>query len=179
MAQSLPFPLLGLDSDNGSEFINHHLYYYCLRKQITFTRSRPYKKNDNTHVEQKNCSVVRRLVGYHRYSSKPALNQLQRVYTLVRPYINFFQPVMKLKHKSRHGAKVHKVYDTATTLYQRLVDRNVLAAEQLAALAQEYDRLNPVTLRARIDQALERPWTLADNPQSSVTATVEATYRAR
>jgi|TARA_B100001971_G_scaffold156380_1_gene145936 hypothetical protein len=164
IAQSLPFPLLGLDSDNGGEFINHHLYSYCLRKQITFTRSRPYKKNDNAHVEQKNWSVVRRLIGYHRYSSRRALSQLQRVYTLVRPYVNFFQPVMKLKHKSRHGAKVHKVYDTARTPYQRLVDRNVLTAEQLTALAQVYDRLNPVTLRARIDEALQRLWTLAENP---------------
>ena len=71
---------------------------------------------------------------------------------------------MKLKHKSRHGAKVHKVYDTARTPYQRLVDRNVLTAEQLTALAQVYDRLNPVTLRARIDEALQRLWTLAENP---------------
>ena len=164
MSQSLPFPLLGLDSDNGSEFINHRLYSYCQRRQITFTRSRPYKKNDNAHVEQKNWSVVRRLVGYHRYSSKPALSQLQRVYSFVRLYINFFQPVMKLKHKSRHGAKVHKIYDTAKTPYQRLVDRNVLPAEQLATLAQAYDRLNPVTLRARIDKALGHLWTLADNP---------------
>ena len=83
---------------------------------------------------------------------------------MVRLYINFFQPVMKLKHKSRHGAKVHKVYDTARTPYRRLVDRNVLDADQLATLAQAYDRLNPVTLRARIDQALGRLWTLADNP---------------
>ena len=113
MSQLLPFPLLGLDSDNGSEFINHRLYAYCQRKTISFTRSRPYKKNDSAHVEQKNWSVVRRLVGYDRYSSKPALEQLERIYQLVRCYVNFFQPVMQLKHKSRHGAKVHKVYDSA------------------------------------------------------------------
>ena len=84
MSQLLPFPLLGLDSDNGSEFINHRLYAYCQRKRISFTRSRPYKKNDSAHVEQKNWSVVRRLVGYDRYSSKPALEQLERIYQLVR-----------------------------------------------------------------------------------------------
>ena len=83
-AKRLPFRLLGLDSDNGSEFINHHLYAYCQQKEITFTRSRPYKKNDNAHVEQKNWSVVRRLIGYQRYSSKEALEQLNRVYQLVR-----------------------------------------------------------------------------------------------
>ena len=115
MSQLLPFPLLGLDSDNGSEFINHRLYAYCQRRGISFTRSRPYKKNDSAHVEQKNWSVVRRLVGYDRYSSKPALEQLERIYQLVRCYVNFFQPVMQLKHKSRHGAKVHKVYDSART----------------------------------------------------------------
>lgn len=84
MAKRLPFRLLGLDSDNGSEFINHHLYAYCQQKEITFTRSRPYKKNDNAHVEQKNWPVVRRLIGYQRYSSKEALEQLNRVYQLVR-----------------------------------------------------------------------------------------------
>ena len=96
MSRSLPFPLLGLDSDNGSEFINHHLYSYCDRKGITFTRSRPYKKNDNAHVEQKNWSVVRRPVGYDRYSTKAALAQLHKVHRLASLYINFFQPVMKL-----------------------------------------------------------------------------------
>ena len=112
MSQLLPFPLLGLDSDNGSEFINHRLYAYCQRKRISFTRSRPYKKNDSADVEQKNWSVVRRLVGYDRYSSKPALEQLERIYQLVRCYVNFFQPVMQLKHKSRHGAKVPTRYMT-------------------------------------------------------------------
>jgi hypothetical protein len=119
-SQRLPFPLLCLDSDNGGEFINHHLYDYCQRKQITFTRSRPYKKNDSAYVEQKNWSVVRRLVGYDRYSSKEALAQLNRLYQLVRLYTNFFQPVMQLQRKSRHGARVHKVYDRARTPYQRV-----------------------------------------------------------
>ena len=84
MQQCLPFPLLGLDSDNGGEFINQHLLNYCRREGITFTRSRSYKKNDSCHVEQKNWSVVRRLVGYDRYSSKTALETLNRIYDILR-----------------------------------------------------------------------------------------------
>ena len=170
MSQLLPFPLLGLDSDNGSEFINHRLYAYCQRKRISFTRSRPYKKNDSAHVEQKNWSVVRRLVGYDRYSSKPALEQLERIYQLVRCYVNFFQPVMQLKHKSRHGAKVHKVYDSARTPYQRVLESGVLTPEQQDVMAQQYERLNPVKLLAQINQALEHLWSLAEHPNQKETS---------
>ena len=156
MSRSLPFPLLGLDSDNGSEFINHHLYSYCQRNEITFTRSRPYKKNDNAHIEQKNWSVVRRLVGYGRYTSRPSLRQLARVYSLMDQYANFFQPVMKLKHKSRNGARVHKVYDTAQTPYQRLLEYDVLTSEERVAMQRRYELLNPVRLKRGIDRAVER-----------------------
>lgn len=158
----MPFPLLGLDSDNGSEFINHRLLAYCQRKEITFTRSRPYKKNDSAHVEQKNWSVVRRLVGYDRYSSKEALAQLNRLYQLVRLYTNFFQPVMQLQQKTRQGARVHKVYDQARTPYQRVLEQGVLTDQQQAALTQQYQRLNPVRLRTQLDQALQRLWELAE-----------------
>ena len=119
--EHLPMPMLGLDSDNGSEFINQGLYDYCQRWGITFTRSRSYKKNDSCYVEQKNWAVVRRVIGYDRFSSKAAFKALEDVYTLLRLYINFFQPVLKLVSKSRHGAKVHKVYDTAQTPYHRLL----------------------------------------------------------
>lgn len=124
--QNLPFPLLGLDSDNGSEFINQYLYEYCRRERITFTRSRSYKKNDSCYVEQKNWSVVRRLVGYDRYSSKAAFEKLNEIYYFLRLYMNFFQPVMKLVSKTRQGARVHKIYDTAQTPYQRLLKSGVL-----------------------------------------------------
>jgi hypothetical protein len=182
LSQRLPFPLLGLDSDNGSEFINHHLYAYCQRKGITFTRSRPYKKNDSAHVEQKNWSVVRRLVGYDRYSSKEALAQLNRLYQVVRQYTNFFQPVMQLQHKTRHGARVHKVYDQARTPYRRLLEQGVLTVDQQEALAKQYQMLNPVKLREQVDQALQKLWSLADNPVSnqwSVTLSSEATSALR
>ena len=178
VGRQLPFPLLGLDSDNGSEFINHSLYAYCQREGITFTRSRPYKKNDGAHVEQKNWSVVRRLVGYDRYSSKEAVPQLNRVYQLVRSYINFFQLVMQLQRKSRHGAKAHKVYDAAKTPYRRLLGSGVLAQEQMDALAVQYQGLNPVRLLTQFNQALERLWGMATTTSShkpSVTFPVEAT----
>lgn len=179
IGQRLPFPLLGLDSDNGSEFINHHLNAYCLRKGITFTRSRPYKKNDSAHVEQKNWSVVRRLVGYDRYTSKEALEQLNRVYRLAGSYVNFFQPVMQLQHKSRHGARVHKVYDTAKTPYQRLLESEVLTPEQQKTMAAQYLNLNPVVLLAQINQALKDLWDMATTTsghEPSVTPSSEATY---
>jgi hypothetical protein len=162
--QRLPFPLLGLDSDNGSEFINQHLYDYCHREGITFTRSRSYKKNDSCHVEQKNWSVVRRLVGYDRYSSKAALEVLNRVYDLLRLYVNFFQPVMKLLSKTRRGAKVSKVYDKAQTPYQRLVEAGLLTEAKQRELATTYYSLSPVTLLKQINENLERLWNLVEPP---------------
>jgi len=161
--QRLPFPLLGLDSDNGSEFINQHLYRYCQREGITFTHSRSYKKNDSCHVEQKNWSVVRRLVGYDRYSSRTALEALNRVYDVTRLYVNFFQPVMKLVRKTRHGAKVHKVYDTAQTPYQRLLKTGLLTEAKQQELAAIYQGLNPVLLLKQINENLERLWDLAEH----------------
>jgi hypothetical protein len=161
--QLLPFPLLGLDSDNGSEFINQHLFAYCQREKITFTRSRSYKKNDSCHVEQKNWSVVRRLIGYDRYSSRPALETLNRVYDLLRLYVNFFQPVMKLKAKTRHGARVHKVYDTAQTPYQRVLKSVALTEAKREQLAATYHYLNPVLLLKQINENLESLWKLAEH----------------
>ena len=186
--QRLPFPLLGIDSDNGSEFINQHLYTYCRRGEITFTRSRSYKKNDSCHVEQKNWSVVRRLVGYDRYNSQAALEELNRIYDLLRLYVNFFQPVMKLVSKTRHGARVHKVYDTARTPYQRLLEAGVLTEAKQQELAAIYLGLNPVSLLRQINENLECLWTMAECPAqqakarhhvSSVTVIYDATMPVR
>lgn len=162
--QRLPLPLLGLDSDNGSEFINQHLYRYCQREGITFTRSRSYKKNDSCHVEQKNWSVVRRLIGYDRYNSHAALECLERIYHLLRLYVNFLQPVMKLVSKTRHGARVHKVYDRARTPYQRLLEAGVLTQDKQVELATIYHGLNPVSLLRQINENLEDLWDLAERP---------------
>jgi len=170
MRQRLPFPLLGVDSDNGSEFINQCFYTYCRLEEITFTRSRPYKKNDSCHVEQKNGNVVRRLVGYDRYDSKAAYQCLGRIYDCVRLYTNFFQPTMKLVSKTRHGAKVNKVYDAARTPYQRLLQSGVLNDLKQTELAASYKGLNPVQLLKQINDNLKQLWRLANRPDSSVTA---------
>ncbi len=160
--ERLPMPMLGLDSDNGSEFINRGMYDYCRRHGITFTRSRSYKKNDSCHVEQKNWHVVRRVIGYDRFSSKAAYETLGNVYLLLRLYINFFQPVVKLMGKSRHGAKVHKVYDKAQTPYQRLLRSGALTQEKKQELTTIYSALNPVKLLKQIRQTVEYLWTLAE-----------------
>jgi hypothetical protein len=157
----LPVPLLALDSDNGSEFINHSLYDWCRRHAITFTRSRPWKKNDSAHVEQKNGAVIRQLVGYDRFTSKAAYAQLRRVYDLARLHVNFFQPVQKLVTKTRRGARVHRIYDRAQTPYQRLGAADVLTTDKRTELETVYQRLNPLQLRRDLETALDRLWTLA------------------
>ena len=157
----LPMPLVGLDSDNGSEFINRSLLEYCRRHTITFTRSRAWKKNDSAHVEQKNGAVVRHLIGYDRFATRAAYAQLARVYQLARLHVNFFQPVEKLVSKTRQGARVHRVYDRAQTPYQRLCAAGVLAPAKRQDLEALYQRLNPLTLRRQIESALDRLWTLA------------------
>ena len=157
----LPVPLRGLDSDNGSEFINRPLYYYCWREGIVFTRSRPYRKNDSAHVEQKNGAIVRALVGYDRYASRAAYAQLARVYRLLRLHTNFFQPVQRLVAKSRHGARVRRWHDRAQTPYQRLAAAGVLSPERARELRALYETLNPLGLRRDIDAALAVLWRLS------------------
>ena len=117
----LPFPLLRLDTDNGSEFLNQEVVAYCDRRQITFTRGRAYKKNDQCYVEQKNGSIVRALVGYDRFEGEQAYRQLAELYRAVRLYVNGFQPSMKLRTKHREGSKVSRTYHDARTPVQRLV----------------------------------------------------------
>jgi len=164
-----PFPTLGLDSDSGSEFLNFCFSRYCQEEKIIFTVSRPYKKNDSCYVEQKNGNIIRRLVGYDRYSSKAAFQSLERLYEIVRLYVNFFQPSMKLRGKTRQGAKVHKVYDTAQTPYQRLLKSDVLNQSKKVELAATYNGLNPVRLLGQINDNLNQLWKLAEHHSSSVT----------
>ena len=175
--QRLPFPLLGVDSDNGSEFINHCFYTYCHQERITFTRSRAYKKNDSCHVEQKNGNIVRRLVGYDRYASRVAYQCLERVYGNIRLYMNFFQPTMKLWSKTRHGAKVHKVYEKAQTPYQRLLQSGILSQAKQAEMAAIYNGLNPVLLLKQINSSLEQLWRLAERQGIFGNPNYEATRR--
>lgn len=146
----LPFKLLGIDSDNGSEFINSHLYGYCEQEKITFTRARAYRKNDNCYVEQKNYSVVRRAVGYNRYDTPQQLRLLNQLYSHLRLYTNYFQPVMKLEEKIRVGSKVKKRYDQPRTPYQRVLESPLVEKEHKKKLNQEYSKLNPAELRRQI-----------------------------
>jgi hypothetical protein len=158
MRQDLPFDLLGIDSDNGSEFINDLLYRYCLNEKITFTRSRPYKKNDQAHVEQKNWSIVRHTIGYDRLESDEQYALLKCIYQDLRLYVNFFQPVLKLVGKERIGNKVIRKYDTARTPYQRVMERDDLSLAKKAHLLNLYLHLNPVELRRRIDENVAQLW---------------------
>lgn len=158
MRQRLPFPLLGLDSDNGGEFINDILYRYCQDQHITFTRSRPYKKNDQAHVEQKNWSVVRHVIGYDRFESQAELELLNSIYEDLRLYVNFFQPVLKLIGKEQVGKKTIKRYDVAATPYQRVLMSDQVNLVAKARLCQQYLQLNPVRLRNRIDDKVAKLW---------------------
>jgi hypothetical protein len=157
----LPFPLLGLDSDNGTEFINDLLLRYCQQEQITFTRSRPYKKNDQAHVEQKNWSIVRQVVGYDRFEGQRACEALAVLYEVVRLYTNFFQPCMKLQSKERLGSTVKKRYDTARTPYQRVLESTLVPQESKDRLQAQYRTLNPVVLLRQIEQQQASLWKLA------------------
>jgi hypothetical protein len=161
MRQRLPFPLLGIDSDNGSEFINDTLYRYCLDEKITFTRSRPYKKNDQAHVEQKNWSVVRHTVGYDRWETDQEFSILESIHADLRLYINFFQPSFKLIAKERIGNKTIKRYDTAKTPYQRILERKDIPLETKARLMNLYVQLNPAELRRSIDQKTAKLWKIS------------------
>ena len=147
-----PFDIIGIDSDNGSEFINNHLVRYCARNEITFTRSRPYRKNDNCFVEQKNYSIVRRAVGYRRYDTPEELEALNALYSVLRLYTNYFQPSMKLIEKTRNGSKVRKKYDKAKTPYQRVLDADALPKTAEEELKRVYATLNPVKLGREISR---------------------------
>lgn len=149
--KGLPFPLLGIDSDNGSEFINMQLSRYCQHEGLTFTRSRPYRKNDSCFVEQKNWTVVRQTVGYARYDTPEELELLNRIYTTMGCLHNFFLPQMKLVQKTRIGAKVSKRYDEARTPYRRLMESENLSAKEREALLNRYQTLNPAALRRELD----------------------------
>ena len=170
--RTLPFPLLGLDSDNGSEFINAQLYQWCVDQRITFTRSRPRRKNDNCFVEQKNFPVVRQQVGYLRYDTPVELEVLTELYHHLRLYVNFFQPQMRLVEKVRSGAKLTRRHDRARTPYRRIVDSPLVAQKAKDALTRQYFELNPVALKLDIarcqDRLLELARTKPINPRKEV-----------
>ena len=165
--QLLPFLLLGLDTDNGSEFINYALLDFCKTQKITFTRSRAYKKNDQAHVEEKNGSIIRRLIGYDRYEGLEAYNALSELYATLRLYVNFFQPSLKLVHKKRDGAKVTKKYDKAKTPCQRLLLSKDITEDIKTKLNIQYNSLDPIILLKDVEKLQDKFWSYAWKPEVS------------
>ena len=157
-----PFPLREWHSDNGSEFLNARLLAWCRTHHIRFTRGRPYRKNDQAWVEQRNGLVVRRLVGYDRFASRPALAALQQLYRLLRLQLNFFRPVRKLASKQRHGGRVRKRYDAAQTPFQRVLAADVLTTPRRRALEAQFAALDPIALARDIQRTLATLWRLAE-----------------
>jgi hypothetical protein len=167
--QLLPFPLLGLDTDNGGEFINYELLRYCEKEKITFTRSRAYRKNDQAHVEEKNGSIVRRLIGYDRYEGTDAWRALTALYRLLLPYVNFFQPSMKLLSRERLGGSTTKRYDKAQTPYQRALGSSVISEDQKSRLRDSYEKLDPVLLLQELEHLQDEFWRCAYGKMSTPT----------
>ena len=167
LREALPFTLRGIDSDNGSEFINGHLYDYCRVHAIQFTRGRPYKKDDNAHIEQKNWTHVRKLLGYVRYDSPAALTAINALYANeLRPLQNLFLPSVKLVRKDRVGSRVRRRYDAPRTPLERVLAGAAGDRAKVSALIALRDRLDPFALAETIDRQLEAIFALANHRQS-------------
>jgi hypothetical protein len=165
---ALPFHLAGIHSDNGSEFINHHLLRWCNTWQITFTRGRPNHKNDNAHVEQKNWAFVRRCAGYFRYDTPREQRLLDEMWQLESVLFNLFSAQQKLISKTRVGAKVTKRYDIARTPADRLLnDYNLVTDQDRAAIQALLQETNPAALRRRIGDIQSKLIYLAAAAQSN------------
>ncbi len=165
LRQALPFRLQGIDSDNGSEFINDHLYRYCQAQGIQFTRGRPYKKDDNAHIEQKNWTHVRKVLGYVRYDTPAALAAINALYAHeLRLFQNLFLPSVKLLRKERVGARVRRRYEAPRTPFERVAACPQADPTAVARLAALRARLDPFALAHTIDQKLERIYALAHHP---------------
>ena len=161
--QALPFKLLGIDSDNGSEFINYHLKTFCDQNKIQFTRGRPYKKDDNAHIEQKNWTHVRKIFGYERYDSQQAAEAMNDLYrNELRILQNLFLPSMKLIEKTRVGAKLKRRYDQPQTPLERLLNCPEADSAKIEELKKLRDRTDPFELAKRVEQKLERIYQMAN-----------------
>lgn len=167
--ERFPVPLLGIDSDNGTEFINELLEPYCREQNIVFTRSRPYEKNDQAHVEQKNGALVRKLVGYARFEGDKARASLSALYTVSRLHVNFLQCSAKLQKKERFGSKVRKWHDKPKTPYERLLASGCLSDAQQTRMHDQFMTLDPVLLLKDIERLQNQLWALS--PQTTNTGT--------
>ena len=154
----LPFPLLGIDTDNGGEFINMELLAFCEQEQLTFTRGRPRRSNDQCYVEQKNGQIVRQVVGYDRFGGLLAYRQLTELYRALRVYVNCFQPSMKLQTKEREGSKVRRTYDQAQTPMQRLLASGVVSANKQHELLRITEALDPLRLLTQLEHLQKALW---------------------
>lgn len=163
----LPFPLLGIDTDNGVEFINMELLTFCEQEHLTFTRGRPRRSNDQCYVEQKNGNVVRQVVGYDRFTGELAYRQLTELYRALRVYVNCFQPSMKLQTKEREGSKVRRTYDQAQTPMQRLFASGVLPAKKQQELLRITEALDPMRLLTQLEHLQKALWRHAVTSQAS------------
>jgi hypothetical protein len=172
MRQGLPFTLLGIDSDNGSEFLNHHLVGYCRTRQIQFTRGRPYKKDDNAHIEQKNWTHVRRLIGWDRYDSAAAVGLLNDLYRReLRQMMNLFQPSVKLLRKERVGSRLKRVYDAPQTPLDRLRAGKEYDRARVNELIRLRVTTDPFELAKTIEKKLDRIAALARRQDGSTRVT--------
>jgi len=177
LRQALPFRLRGIDSDNGSEFINQHLWDYCQAQEIQFTRGRPYKKDDNAHIEQKNWTHVRKLLGYVRYDSPAAHAAIHTLYRHeLRLFQNLFLPSVKLLRKERVGSRVRRRYEAPRTPLDRVLACPEIRPAVAAQLRRQRDGLDPFALAQAIDQQLDRIYALATpRPSAPAIAAVGAT----
>ena len=153
IARQLPFPVLGIDSDNDSMFINDILTKYCADRRIEFTRSRAYRKNDQTWIKQKNGAVIRRFLDHERYSGQVAGQTIAHLHGVVRLYVNYFQPSFKLLEKTRHASAVIKRYSPPTTPCDRVIRHEAVSVEAKAALSERRAALDPVALLHAIREA--------------------------
>jgi hypothetical protein len=169
IADKMPFPILGVDSDNGAEFINVYLFLWCRNREITFTRARPTNKNDGCHVEQKNWAVVRILVGYHRYDTAPELLLLNEIWQLQSQLTNYFYPQQKLVSKVRDGAKVTKKYDKATTPFRRATDHPAMTDDRTASMARTHALINPAATQRQIQALTARLLTMTTSKPDHIT----------
>lgn len=176
--QDLPFDLRGIDSDNGSEFINYHLLKFCQKNEIQFTRSRPYKKDDNAHIEQKNWTHVRKLLGWDRYDSPQALQAIYELYrNELRCLMNLFQPSVRKLKTQRLGSKLKHFYDKPKTPLDRLIASKKADSMKLAQLTALREQIDPFDLSHTVNHKLEQIWRLAhhrNQPQITTTPSTKS-----
>lgn len=174
----LPFPVLGIDSDNGSEFINAHLFEYCTSNHITFTRGRAGQSNDGAHIEQKNWTIARRTAGYWRYDTPEQQRLLNQMWTTLSPITNLYTPSAKLIHRHRDGARVVKTHDAPATPLDRLLDfTDLLDPRDIQAVQRAHDTLDLLTQRRRVSDLQSRLLDLVKRPQITRREQLGQNYR--